>query len=128
MSSTTSSTWFSFRDASFNSKRTRWHGPWMNESGEEDVERAVLGGRAHGARLASRRLAPAAQAQVPARQQQHARLRVAARPARPRPPAGRLVGSLFLLHQVEAARLRVLDVALASAWRLRLREAVERGA
>lgn len=91
----------------------------QQSSGEEDVERAVLGGRAHGAGLGGR-VAPAAQAQVPAWQQQHARVRRAARSARrPRRPGGRLCRTLLLLLlELEAARLRVLGVALGSlgAW------------
>ena len=86
--------------------------PVPMRSGEEDVERGVLGGRAHGARL-DNRLAPTAEAQVPARQQQHARIRRAARPARPR--AATATGHVVVVRaflplplRLEAARPRVL--------------------
>jgi hypothetical protein len=87
------------------------------------VERRVLGGRADGARVGGR-LAAGAQAQVPARQQQHARARLAARPARPAASVGR--GAMILLD--EAARPRVLGVALALGARRRLQELVDGGA
>jgi hypothetical protein len=95
----------------------RWPAvPVPMRSGEEDVERGVLGGRAHGARL-DNRLAPTAKAQVPARQQQHARIRRAARPARPR--AATATGLLAVRRaflpplRLEAARPRVLHLSLA---------------
>ncbi|KAL5665511.1 hypothetical protein ACJX0J_025619, partial [Zea mays] len=73
---------------------------------------------------------------VPAWQEQHACLCLAARPARPRPPAVRLGALALFLLQLEAARLCVLGVAVGSracslcagAWRLHLREVVQRGA
>lgn len=83
------------------------------------MERGVLGGRAHGAHL-GHRFALAAQAQVPARQQQHARVRAAARLAR-FPPS-----SSSVTH--EAARLRVLGVAAPLGAGRRLQELVQRGA
>jgi hypothetical protein len=85
------------------------------------VERRVLGGRADGTRVGGR-LAAGAQAQVPARQQQHARARLAARPALPASVVGR--GSMILLD--EATRLRILGLALGARWRLQ--ELVDGGA
>jgi hypothetical protein len=86
------------------------------------VERRVLGGRADGTRVGGR-LAPGAQAQVSAGQQEHARGRLAACPARPAS-----VGSIAIVLLDEAARLRVLAPLAQGARRRLHQQLVERGA
>uniref|UniRef100_A0A804RIL7 Uncharacterized protein n=1 Tax=Zea mays TaxID=4577 RepID=A0A804RIL7_MAIZE len=89
------------------------HGKKSSSSGEEDVERAVPGGRADGARVHAGLVAHAAQAQVPARQQQHARSAAATRLAR-QLGHGRAVG-VRGRRLAEATRPRVLGLGLADA-------------
>lgn len=95
------------------------HGATSFSSGEEDVERAVLGCCADGARVHGG-LARAAQAKVPAREQQHGRLAAATRLARQRlGPAGRARAAAAVpgvvrgrQRRLEATRLRVLGLGL----------------
>lgn len=88
---------------------------WL--SGQQDMERGVLGGRAHRAGVDGG-LAAAAQAEVPAREQQHGRLAGAARLAeRGGGGLGRRViraGVVATARGLVAAGLRVLGVALGA--------------
>lgn len=85
-------------------------GHWFLQSREQDMERRVLGGRAQRASVHGG-VARAAEAQVPARQQQHARLALAASPARRRRRLG--CRSVVAGGGLETAGPRVLGVAVS---------------
>lgn len=89
----------------------------LEASGQQDMERGVLGGGADGARVHGG-LAREAEAQVPAREQQHARVATAAGLARRRRgPGHRVVGDEDGRGGLEAAGLRVLRLgAVVDAW------------